>query len=103
MTLNRPAAQVTHLLKAAEVAAEQINMDPSTSRYWFRAKSHGWGWGFPSSWQGWVFFVLWIAALSAGAAWLAPHGVLLMIGFILLMAVAFVAVCYAKGEPPAWR
>jgi hypothetical protein len=27
-------------------------------KYWFPAKRYGWGWGIPSSWQGWLVFWL---------------------------------------------
>ena len=23
-------------------------------KYWFPAKRYGWGWGLPSTWQGWI-------------------------------------------------
>jgi len=26
----------------------------SQRKYWFPAKRYGWGWGIPSTWQGWL-------------------------------------------------
>ena len=36
-----------------------------TSAVWFPAKTFGWGWGVPKTWQGWVALV---GCLSAGMA-----------------------------------
>ncbi|MEM6333145.1 MAG: hypothetical protein AAF823_07375 [Planctomycetota bacterium] len=59
---------------------------PDTPRYWFPKKKPGWGygWGPPSTWEGWVvllgYFVLslggaavylWVPVLSATAGFLA--------------------------------
>ena len=43
------------------------------TRYWFRAKRYGWGWGLPCSWQGWVFFLIWLGALLGAAIRLMPR------------------------------
>jgi len=73
------------------------------NRYWFPAKRYGWGWGPPNCWQGWTVLSGWLAlfftvtrlfARNQGAAyWLS---VIAMLGLLL-------AICYAKGEPLAWR
>ncbi len=34
-------------------------------KYWFPAKRYGWGWGFPSTWQGWVVFAAFVGLLVA--------------------------------------
>jgi hypothetical protein len=80
-------------------------MPDPTPRYWFRAKRHGWGWR-PSTWEGWTFFVLWFAAIFAGAVWMRttiPARLGLYLAFIGLMLGIMLAVCFAKGEPPRWR
>ena len=41
------------------------------TKYWFPAKSYGWGWGAPSTWQGWAVFGA-VAALLFGASVLFP-------------------------------
>ena len=51
--------------------------------YWFPAKRYGWGWGFPSSWQGWVVFAAFVGLLVAGPFIFPPRRL--------------------KGEPPRWR
>jgi hypothetical protein len=81
-------------------------VDEPARKYWFPAKRYGWGWGLPTAWQGWVFFVLWFVVMIAGAVRLRPSlptrpGLYAL--FILVMLAVMLAVCYAKGEPPRWR
>ena len=69
------------------------------TRYWFRAKRYGWGWGLPCSWQGWMFFLIWLGALLAAAVGLMPGRPFLFTLVLAAMTVLFVAICYLKGEP----
>ncbi len=71
--------------------------------YWFPVRRFGWGWGFPSTWQGWVVFVSWL--IVEGAAVLAFGAERpVAFGFCTLAAtVVFVAICLQKGAPPSWR
>jgi hypothetical protein len=72
--------------------------------YWFPAKRYGWGWGLPSSWQGWLVLAGFAALLAVGA-FLFPPGTergpftacVVVLGGLLFM------VCWLKGEPPRWR
>lgn len=76
---------------------------------WFRAKKYGWGWGLPSSWQGWVvlityfIFIIWdfqridIHSHSASDT-LRPFIIDLIIASIVLCVIA-----YLTGEKPKWR
>jgi hypothetical protein len=68
-------------------------------RYWFRAKRYGLGWGLPCSWQGWAFFLAWLAALTAVAINLMPRRPFLFALVLGAMTLIFVVVCYIKGEP----
>ncbi|GAB2806156.1 hypothetical protein [Dyella kyungheensis] len=72
--------------------------------YWFPAKRYGWGWGFPSTWQGLLVLVAYAALLAVGVRWLLPQhhqgGFLLYAG---ALTVILVLVCWLKGEPPGWR
>jgi len=72
--------------------------------YWFPAKRYGWGWGFPSTWQGWGVLVLYLGSLLLIAYVFPPDDkttsfVLATLAVSLLLLV----VCWIKGEPPAWR
>jgi len=75
-------------------------------KYWFPAKRYGWGWGPPSTWQGWVFGLTWLAAFVVGSTRMAPMlttrpGLYAL--FVVGMVAVMLAVCFAKGEPPKWR
>jgi hypothetical protein len=73
-------------------------------KYWFPAKRYGWGWGIPSSWQGWLVMVLFVALLVLGTVLLPPRsniGAFLL--YVVILSAALIAVCWVKGEPPRWR
>ncbi len=73
-------------------------------RYWFPAKTYGWGWGIPSTWEGWVVMVSFMAAMLAGGLYLLPrYGEAVFFAFTFVCCMALLAICRAKGEPPAWR
>lgn len=79
-------------------------MIPAQPRYWFPAKRYGWGWGVPATWQGWVVIALYIALVVAGIPWISPsHEPALFVGYIVLLTLLLIAVCWIKGEPPRWR
>ena len=72
--------------------------------YWFPAKRYGWGWGLPTVWQGWVVFIGFMALLALAAyVWLPARNVAAFLASTLVLVVALLAICFAKGEPPAWR
>ena len=74
------------------------------SSYWFPAKRYGWGWGLPSAWQGWVVLAAFFALLAVGAYVLPPkQDTLAFVVYTLVLTLALVGVCVAKGEPPSWR
>ena len=73
-------------------------------KYWFPAKRYGWGWGFPSTWQGWVVFVGFIALLIVGAFLFPPDQHLgAYLTWVFILGALFIAVAWVKGEPPRWR
>jgi hypothetical protein len=78
-------------------------VDPEEIKYWFPAKRYGWGWGPPIRWEGWVVLVAWLIVFFSGIGYLISRRSLLHIPFAVLMAIALLAVCYWKGEPPRWR
>lgn len=82
-----------------------INPKSNSSKpYWFPAKTYGWGWGFPSVWQGWVVFIIFIAIVSVLPFMIDPdENILLFLAAVIGSAGALIGVCYAKGEPPKWR
>jgi hypothetical protein len=47
--------------------------------------------------------LIWLAAILVAALRLMPGRPAAFLGFNLGMVVLLVCICYAKGEPPAWR
>ena len=39
----------------------------TTDKYWFPAKTYGWGWGIPATWQGWTVSLAFFVLLFGGA------------------------------------
>jgi hypothetical protein len=74
------------------------------SRYWFPAKRYGWGWGFPTTWQGWLVIALYVVLIGAGAVVISPSGHPgVFAAYLTFLSFLLIAVCWAKGEPPQWR
>jgi hypothetical protein len=74
------------------------------TRYWFPAKRYGWGWGLPATWQGWVVLAVFALLVLLGVLLFPPkQNAFLFFVHVGACIVALVAVCYLKGEPPAWR
>lgn len=73
-------------------------------KYWFPAKKYGWGWGFPSTWQGWLVLLAYIAILAALVLIFEPkeHPFPFYIGLTIATAI-LILICLIKGEPPRWR
>ena len=73
-------------------------------KYWFPAKQYGWGWGFPSTWQGWVVLAVYLALMLGGLVVVNPatspnaYGV-----YAAVVLAVFMLVVWRTGEPPGWR
>jgi hypothetical protein len=76
----------------------------SAKKYWFPAKRYGWGWGLPSTRQGWLVLIAYIVSvgLLAGLALPGFHPIVFGAGTLGLSGV-LVAICWLTGEPPRWR
>jgi hypothetical protein len=72
-------------------------------RYWFRAKRSGLGWGLPSSWQGWTFFLMWLCAFLFCALKFRPGRPFIFALTLAILTLVLVAACYIKGEPLSGR
>jgi hypothetical protein len=71
----------------------------SSAVYWFRRKRFGWGWGLPCSWQGWTFFIAWLAVLIFTIVYFMPQRPFAFTMALTALTVILVAVCNVKGEP----
>lgn len=81
-----------------------MNLPGPKETYWFPAKTHGWGWGPPSTWQGRVVLGLFAVLTMVGAVMILPgSGALPYLGYCVLLCAALIGICWAKGEPPRWR
>ena len=70
-------------------------------KYWFPAKKYGWGWSFPTCWQGWAVFAAYAASIMLLNHFLplaSEHGVRL--AGIGAFTIALLVMCWLKGEPP---
>jgi hypothetical protein len=77
---------------------------PNATQYWFPAKTYGWGWGLPATWQGWLVLAVYLAGVVAISLLLSPAkqpG--LFSGAVLTLSLLLVLVCWKTGEPPRWR
>ena len=76
----------------------------NNKKYWFPAKRYGWGWGPPSTWQGWAVLLGFAALVGAGIVVFPPQeGVGRLLAYLGLLTALLVAICWWKGEPPRWR
>lgn len=73
-------------------------------KYWFTAKSYGWGWGLPAAWQGWVVLIAFVLLMIAGAILVLPRfGMLLFYAYTFALVAMLTFVCWRTGPPPRWR
>ena len=74
------------------------------NEYWFPAKRFGWGWSWPTVWQGKLVVAVFYVLVFAGAFVLLPgQGTTPFVLYVILLTVLLVVVCLIKGEPPHWR
>ena len=75
-----------------------------TPKYWFPAKRYGWGWGFPSAWQGRVVLIAYLALALVGVPLVrGPYGPSTYAIYVGILTVALLAICWRTGERPRWR
>ena len=73
-------------------------------KYWFPAKTYGWGWGPPTTWQGWSVLIVFLLLIVGGIPILMPRfGALVFNAYAAILIVALVGICWLTGEPPRWR
>ncbi len=75
--------------------------------YWFKRKLYGWGWT-PARWQGWVIVLAYVALIIAFSLTIdndspAREVVFTFVLPLVLLTVALIRICYAKGEKPRWQ
>jgi hypothetical protein len=79
-------------------------MDTLQKKFWFPAKTYGYGWGPPTCWQGWVVMAFYIALLVANAVLFVPHkNNVAFVGTAAALTLGLIVIIWLKGEPPRWR
>ena len=68
--------------------------------HWFSAKRHGFGWGLPSAWQGWIVLAAFVGLLGLGFLIFPPSRELgSLLAYVGLLTGSLMAICWFKGEP----
>ena len=68
------------------------------NQYWFPAKRFGWGWGPPTTWQGWAVLIVWLAAIASAAFLLMPAHLVAFLLFNLILIATLVAHLLCEGR-----
>ena len=73
-------------------------------KYWFRAKRYGWGWGLPSTWQGWIVLLGYLALVVGGIPFVqVSKGSIVYLAYVAVLTAGLIVICWLTGEPPRWR
>ena len=79
-------------------------MNSEKSEYWFPAKNFGWGWGAPTNWKGWAVLLTFIASIIVDSiVFPPPLRPFPFAAWVVIACAILFAICFAKGEPPAWH
>jgi hypothetical protein len=77
-------------------------------RYWFKAKTYGYGW-YPATWEGWAVLTGFIVAalynvIRIDAVQDSGSGTLVyFIPQTLILVGVLIGICYVTGEDARWR
>jgi len=77
-------------------------MPDRKEKFWFHAKSYGWGWGLPACWQGWLVLLGYVGLVIAGIG--IDTTAVGYIAYLATLTVIFIVFVAMTGEKPAkWR
>lgn len=63
------------------------------------AKRYGWGWGLPSTWQGWVVLLAYVALVLGGIPFVkASKGNVAYVGYVLALTVMLIACAGSRAS-----
>ncbi|HAS6165831.1 TPA: hypothetical protein RQK97_002805 [Vibrio vulnificus] len=70
---------------------------------WFAKRRYGWGWGVPTTWQGWMVLGSYCVALYITSSYFHPQSEPFTWALCIVIQTALlIAFCYWKGERPSW-
>jgi len=73
-------------------------------RYWFPAKTYGWGWGPPCTWEGWLVLSAYCLLLLPAVFFsIRSKNLPAVFVSVAILNASLIAICFWKGEPPRWR
>ena len=69
-------------------------------KWWFPRKTFGWGWGLPSTWQGWTALLVFLFLLCVGGPLTSSVlGNSAALVAVIALTVSFLVIVVVKGEP----
>ncbi len=75
------------------------------NKYWFKAKTYGWGW-YPATWQGWLIISVYLILFSI-LMYIFETNIEKYLHFYLIsvfiLTGLLIYISYKKGEPAKWR
>jgi hypothetical protein len=81
-----------------------VNNAKGPGPYWFPAKTYGWGWGLPVTWQGCLVLATYTVLMIASSILFPPDSNQnASILSVATLSAVLVIVCWLTGEPPRWR
>lgn len=80
-------------------------MEQQNNKYWFKAKTYGYGW-YPATWQGWlsvlVYLIILIGLIYVFGTNIEKYIVFYLITVFILTGL-LIYISYKKGEPAKWH
>ena len=80
-------------------------MGKDNHKIWFPATKYGYGWGLPSTWQGWAVLLTYLILVLLGSLHLEYFGgrIIPFLIYLVVLTVILIFICWKKGEKPEWR
>ncbi len=80
-------------------------MRQNNEKYWFKAKTYGYGW-YPATWQGWLIILVYLMIFGL-LVFIFETDVkeysVFYFTSVAVITLLLVYISYKKGEPAKWR
>ena len=80
-------------------------MEQKDKKYWFKAKTYGYGW-YPATWQAWlimlVYLIIFTALVFVFESNMEKYMAFYFISIFVITGL-LIYISYKKGEPAKWR